>query len=516
MIVWPRRAFNKKRMTMTTEQNSTTSDFLSTGVAGLDHILGGGLTRDRLYLVEGEPGTGKTTLALQFLLEGAARGETVLYITLSESVVELRAVAVAHGWDTGPIHIHDVVPSESLLDPEQQYTIFHPSEVELGTTTQDIVSAIERLKPSRVVIDSLSELKLLATNSLRYRRQVLAFKQFFASRSCTVLLLDDRASLDGDLQVRSIAHGVISLEQTLNSYGSTRRRVRIIKYRGIPFREGMHDYKIKRGGLVVYPRLVASESRTMFHPTQFSTGLPALDALLGGGLEYGTSTLIAGPPGVGKSSLAAQYVNSATQQDMHAALFLFEESTSNFLNRCDGLGMHLRQSMDNGCLKIQQVDPAELAPGEFADAVCRAADGGARMIVIDSLNGYLNATPDERFLTTHLHELLMYLGQRRVLTILVGVQQGMLGSGMTTAFNVSYLADNVVMLRYFESAGEVRQAISIFKKRNGAHERTIRQFSMAQGRIDVGPVLRQFHGVLTGVPTIIENMLDDADNGSVI
>jgi len=500
---------------MNKEQNSTTSDFLSTGIAGLDHILAGGLTRDRLYLVEGEPGTGKTTMALQFLLEGAQRGETVLYITLSESVIELRAVAESHGWSMNAIHIHDVVPSESLLDPDQQYTIFHPSEVELGTTTQDIVSAIERLKPSRVVLDSLSELKLLATNSLRYRRQVLAFKQFFASRSCTVMLIDDRSSPDGDQQVRSIAHGVISFEQTLNSYGSTRRRVRIVKYRGVQFREGMHDYKIKRGGLVVYPRLVAFETRTMFQPTQFASGLAPLDTLLGGGLEYGTSTLIAGPPGVGKSSLAAQYVSAAVQQDLRSALFLFEESCSNFLNRSDGLGLNLRPAMDSGRLAIQQIDPAELAPGEFADAVCRAADGGARMIVIDSLNGYLNATPDERFLTTHLHELLMYLGQHEVVTILVGVQQGMLGSGMTTAFNVSYLADNVVMLRYFETEGEVRQAISVFKKRGGKHERTIRQFSMANGHIEVGPVLRKFHGVLTGVPTIIDNMIGDVDSEKV-
>jgi circadian clock protein KaiC len=387
--------------------------------------------------------------------------------------------------------------------------------VELGTTTQDIVSAIERLKPSRVVLDSLSELKLLATNSLRYRRQVLAFKQFFASRSCSVLLIDDRASPEGDQQVRSIAHGVISFEQILNSYGSTRRRVRIVKYRGMQFREGMHDYKIKRGGLVVYPRLVASETRTMFRPAQFNSGLAALDSLLGGGLEYGTSTLIAGPPGVGKSSLAAQYVSAAVRQDIQGALFLFEESCSNFLNRSDGLGLNLREAMDNGRLAMQQVDPAELAPGEFADAVCRAADGGARMIVIDSLNGYLNATPDEHFLTTHLHELLMYLGQRKVVTILVGVQQGMLGSGMTTAFNVSYLADNVVMLRYFESEGEVRQAISVFKKRSGAHERTIRQFSMANGHIEVGPVLRKFHGVLTGVPTILDNMIGDVDSEKV-
>jgi circadian clock protein KaiC len=495
---------------MTTQQNTSTSSFLSSGIAGLDHVLSGGFTKDRLYLVEGEPGTGKTTMALQFLTEGTRRGETVLYITLSESEVELRAVAESHGWSMDGIHIHEVIPSENLLDPQQQYTIFHPSEVELGTTTQDIVRSVEELRPTRVVLDSLSELKLLSTNSLRYRRQVLAFKQFFASRTCTVMLLDDRTAVDNDLQVRSIAHGVICLEQGVNSYGSTRRRVRIAKYRGVAFREGSHDYKIRHGGLIVYPRLVASESRTVVKPAQFASGLPELDTLLGGGLDHGTSTLLAGPPGSGKSSLAAQFVSSAVGRDMPAAMFLFEESISNFLNRCEGLGMRLQPAMANGLLSIQQVDPAELAPGEFADTVCRAADGGVRMIVIDSLNGYLNATPDERFLTTHLHELLTYLGQRGVLTILVGVQQGMLGSaGMTTSFNVSYLADNVVMLRYFENAGKVMQAISVFKKRTGAHERTIRQFSMSPQGVHVGQVLRQFHGVLTGLPMIADG--SDAD-----
>lgn len=484
-------------------QQSNSTNFLSTGIPGLDHVLNGGLTKDRLYLVEGEPGTGKTTMALQFLIEGRQRGETVLYITLSESAIELRAVAESHGWTMDDIHIHEVIPSESLLDPQQQYTIFHPSEVELGSTTQEIVQLVEQLRPTRVVLDSLSELQLLAANSLRYRRQVLALKQFFASRTCTAILLDDRTGNDGDLQVQSIAHGVICLEQGLSSYGSTRRRVRIAKYRGIAFREGMHDYKIRRGGLIVYPRLIAMESRATFVPRLCTSGLPELDALLGGGLDHGTSTLLAGPPGCGKSSLASQFVSAAVGRGLHAAMFLFEESIVNFLSRAAGLGIALQPAIEAGMLTLRQIDPAELTPGEFADEVCRAADGGVQMIVIDSLNGYLNATPDERFLTTHLHELLTYLGQRGVVTLLVGVQQGMLGSGsMTTSFNVSYLADNVMMLRYFESAGEVLQAISVFKKRTGAHERTIRQFSMSDEGIHVGPVLRQFHGVLTGVPII--------------
>jgi circadian clock protein KaiC len=498
---------------MATEQNSLTSGFLSTGIPGIDDILGGGLARDRLYLIEGEPGTGKTTMSLQFLLEGAKSGETVLYITLSETVAEIQAVAASHGWSLDGVHIHEAVPSESMLDPEEQYTIFHPSEVELSSTTQELIAAVEKLKPTRVVLDSLSELQLLAVNPLRYRRQVLAFKQFFSRRACTVMFLDDRSTGEKDLEVRSIAHGVISLDQTLSNYGATRRHIRVIKYRGMAFREGLHDYTIKRGGLHAYPRLVASESRAMAKPTRFASGLAELDTLLGGGIEESTSTFIVGPPGAGKSSLAAQFVLSAVRQNHRAAMFIFEESASNLLNRCDGLGMDLRHPLDSRQLAIQQIDPAELTPGEYADTVCRAADSGAKVIVIDSLNGYLNAMPDERFLTTHLHELLTYLGQRGVLTILVGVQQGILGPNLTSTANVSYLADNVIMLRYFEARGEVQQAISVFKKRGGQHERTIRQFSMSSRGIAVGPVLREFHGILTGIPTMLDGAI--AQGGSI-
>ncbi|MES2400158.1 MAG: ATPase domain-containing protein [Pseudomonadota bacterium] len=496
-------------------QQQKANELLSTGVEGLDAILGGGLTTGRIYLIEGEPGTGKTTTGMQFLVEGAKAGESVVYITLAETAAELRGVAESHGWSMDGIHVHEVLPSENLLHPEAQYTMFHPSEVEMGTTTQMILAAIDERKPSRVVLDSLSELQLLADTPLRYRRQVLALKQFFASRACTVMLLDDRSAAGIDLQVRSIAHGVITLEQSVQEYGAERRRVRVVKYRGRAFRGGMHDYDIRYGGLVVYPRLVAAESRVMEKRHQLTSNLHQLDALLGGGLEEGTSTLIAGPPGTGKSSLASLFVSAAGKRGQQSAMFLFEEAANNLLNRADGLGMDVREHYDSGLLTIRQIDPAELSPGEFATAVCRAADDGARVVVIDSVNGYLNAMPDERFLTTHLHELLTYLGQRGVVTILIGVQQGMLGGSMSTSVDASYLADNVLMLRYFEHDGEVKQAVSVFKKRGSLHERTIRQFSMDNKGIHVGEILRGFRGILTGVPVYIGNSSASDDDAGV-
>lgn len=485
--------------------SSPGESFFSTGIAGLDKILGGGLKPRRVYLIEGEPGTGKTTAGLQFLVEGASRGESVVYVTLAETAAELMDVADSHGWNMEGVHIQEVLPVENLLQPEAQYTMFHPSEVELGTTTQLILAAIEERKPTRVVIDSLSELQLLADTPLRYRRQVLALKQFFGSRACTVMMLNNRTAAGVDLQVRSIAHGVILLEQSVHEYGAERRHVRVVKYRGRAFRGGMHDYDIVKGGLCVYPRLVASESRVVTQRAQLQSGLDELDALLGGGLEEGTSTLIAGPPGTGKSSLASQVACAAAKRGEKSALFLFEEAANNLLNRADGLGMNIREPYDSGLLTIQQIDPAELSPGEFSSVVCAAADAGAKVVVIDSINGYLNAMPDERFLTTHLHELLTYLGQRGVVTILIGVQQGMLGGAMSTAVDASYLADNVLILRYFEYDGEVKQAISVFKKRGSMHERTIRQFSMSEKGIRVGEVLRGFRGILTGVPIYIGN-----------
>jgi circadian clock protein KaiC len=480
-------------------------NLLSTGIAGLDAILGGGLTLHRTYLIEGEPGTGKTTAGMQFLAEGVRQGESVTYITLAESSEELRAVAESHGWSLEGIHVHEVVPADDLLRPDEQYTMFHPSEVEMANTVQRILSVIEERKPTRVVIDSLSELQLLAESPLRYRRQVLALKQFFSRRLCTVILLDDRTASSPDLQVRSIAHAVIQLEHAVRDYGSERRRVRVVKYRGRDVAGGYHDYNIERGGIVVHPRLVAAATRAVRERVQLQSGIGRLDVLLGGGLEEGTSTLIVGPPGTGKSSLAAQFVSAAITRGEKAAMFLFEESASNLLNRADGLNMALRESQESGRLTIQQVDPAELTPGQFSAAVCRAADAGAKVIVIDSLNGYLNAVPGERFLMTHLHELLTYLGQCGVLTILVGVQQGMLGGNMTSALDASYLADNVLMLRYYEHDGEVKQAVSVFKKRGSQHERTIRSFTISHRGVEVGETLRGFRGILTGVPVPAES-----------
>jgi circadian clock protein KaiC len=485
-------------------------DTISSGAVGLDNILNGGLSPNRLYLVEGLPGSGKTTLALQFLLEGLKNGESVLYVTLSETAEELRAVAASHGWSLEGMHIHEVIASEDLLDPAQQYTLFHPSEIELGDTTQGILSCVEQLHPARVVIDSLSELKLLAGDPLRYRRQVLAYKQFFARRSCTVLLLDDQPQ-SNEMQVRSIAHGVISLAQAGRDYGSDRRRLRIMKYRGVAFRDGFHDYTIRHGGLVVYPRLIAAESRELVDRQQISSDIAGLDSLLGGGLEEGTSTIIGGPPGTGKSTLAAQFVSAALHRGEKAAFFVFEESANMLVNRTEALGIDFRSPLASGQLTIQQVDPAELSPGEFTQAVCKAVEkGNAKVVVLDSLNGYLNAMPDERFLAMHMHELLTYLGQRGVITIIVGVHQGMIGNAMNSAIDASYLADNVILLRYFEFRGEVRLAISVFKKRGSRHERTIREFSISKG-IHVGDPLRDFHGVLTGVPRFTGDALNDSE-----
>ena len=476
-------------------------DVSSTGIDGLDDILSGGFTRRRLFLVEGVPGSGKTTLALQFLLAGARRGEAVLYVTLSETEEELRAVAASHGWSLDGINVRELTPPEGTLDLDEQNTMFHPSEIELATTTRLILEDVDRLKPSCVVFDSLSELRLLAGSALRYRRQILALKQYFATRECTVVLLDDLTASAHDLQMQSIAHGVVLLEQMNPEYGSERRRVRVVKYRGVQFRGGHHDYIIRKGGIQVFPRLVASEHRQAPTRRKMASGLAELDALLGGGIEEGTSTLVVGAAGTGKSTLAAQFAAAVGGRGEPAAMFLFDEQPDTLLTRCAAMGLPLGPHLESGLLTLQQVDPAELTPGELIHAIRLAVEQrGAKIVVIDSLNGYLNAMPEERFLTIQLHELLMYLAQQGVATILIGAHQGLIGSQMHTPVDASYLADAVILLRYFEARGEVRQAISVMKKRGGSHERTIRELHMSRGRIHVGDTLRNFRGILTGVP----------------
>ena len=484
-------------------QNTVTTAFISSGIPGLDNILGVGLTKERLYLLEGDPGAGKTTMALQFLIDGAKHGETVLYITLAENNVELRAVADSHGFSMEGVHVHEVIPDENLLDPSEQYTVLYPSEVELSETNNLILGMIEKLNPSRVVVDSLSELQLLSGSALRYRRHVLALKQYFAKRACTALLLDDRTALRGDQQVRSVAHGVLSLQQIESEYGAERRIIRVLKYRGISFRRGPHDYAITTGGVVVYPRILTAKTKTLNPQGQVKSGITQFDTLLGGGIEEGSSTLISGPPGTGKSSLAAQFIKAVTDQGHHAAMFLFEELVDTVMNRCTGIGIDLRPAYDSGLLQVHQIDPSQMSPGEFAHAVCAEADCGAKVVVIDSLNGYLQAMPEARYLTTHLHEVLTYLNQRGVITLLVGVQQGFLGS-MTTNIDVSYMADNVLILRYFEARGSVQKAISVFKKRGSAHETTLRRFTITKHGIEVGAVLDNFQGILTGIPTLLD------------
>lgn len=488
-------------MRLDSDNKATTP--VSTGSVGLDYILSGGLTPNRLYLVEGVPGSGKTTLALQFLLEGVRQGESVLYVTLSESQEEIEGVAASHGWSTQGITVRELTPSETSLRPEEQYTMFHPSEVELGETIATILAEVERSKPARTVFDSLSELRLLAGSSLRYRRQILALKQFFAGKQCTVLLLDDMTSTDHDLQVQSIAHGVLLLDQLNPDYGAERRRLRVVKYRGVRFRGGYHNYNIIKGGIEVFPRLVASEHRDAPPQEKLESSVVELDLMLGGGIERGTSTLIVGAAGTGKSTLAAQFVFSAAEREQKAAMFIFDEGLNTLLNRTAEMGIGLSKHVENGKVSVQQVDPAELSPGELIQAIRGAVEkNGASIIVIDSLNGYLNAMPEERFLIIQLHELLMYLGQAGVASILISAHQGLIGAQMTSPVDASYLADAVILMRYFETEGEVRQAISVLKKRGGAHERTIREFKMSGGKIKVGEPLKEFRGILTGVPIL--------------
>jgi circadian clock protein KaiC len=489
---------------------------VSTGVTGLDHVLCGGLDPHRLYLTEGEPGTGKTTLALQFLLEGARRGEKGLYVTLSESERELRLVAQRHGWSTDQLSIFELIPPEASLDPERELTLFHPAEMELSETSKLILDRVNEINPLRVVFDSLSEMRLLAQNPLRYRRQILALKHFFSGRKCTVLLLDDFSAVEGETQLHSIAHGVIVLQQLALDYGAERRRLCVKKMRGIKFRGGYHDFIIQTGGIKVFPRLVAAEHHKSFGSELTPSGSAELDTLLGGGLERGTSALLVGGAGVGKSSLAVTYAVGAARRGERVAMFAFDEGMGTLFARASGLGVPLQDYVDRGLITVQQIDPAEMSPGEFTHRVRTAVeDWNARVLLIDSLNGYLNAMPDERFLVLQMHELLSYLNQLGVLTIMVLAQHGMVGH-MQTPIDLSYLSDAVIMLRYFEAGGRVRRALSVVKKRSGAHENTIREFQLTSEGLKVGPPLTEFSGILTGTPTYVGDLrplMPEKDHG---
>lgn len=496
------RSFLESEISMNTDEIGP--PLLGTGISGLDDVLGGGFPRHRIYLIEGNPGSGKTTLGLRWLLEGQTLGEKGIYVTLSETKIELTDVATSHGWSLTDLSILELVAPESELDPDNQNAMFQPSEVELSVTTKAILAEVERTKPSRIVIDSLSEMRLLAQSPLRYRRQVLALKQYFIGRECTVFLLDDLTSDTEDLQLQSIAHGVVSLEQLAPEYGGERRRLRITKLRGQKYRGGYHDFVIEKGGLAVFPRLIAGEHVQNLQRGVLKAGNNELDSLLGGGLQNGTSAVLLGPAGSGKSTLAIQYAIAAANRGERAMVFAFDERIQTILERTAGLGMDLTGHLETGRIVICPLDAAELSPGEFAHRVRRAVEGddgnpGVRIIVIDSLNGYMNAMPEEKFLTAQLHELLTYLGHKGVVTFLLVAQHGLIDT-MVTPVDTTYLADTVILFRYFEAMGEVRQAISVVKKRSGKHERTIRELSLGDQGIIVGEPLKEFHGVLSGTP----------------
>lgn len=478
---------------------------LQTGITGLDDILHGGFPPGHLYLIEGDPGTGKTTLALQFLLEGIRKGERVLYVTLSESAEELRQVGKSHGWDLSNFEIFEMVPPDDDLKPEAQYTVFHPSEVELADTIASILKKVDDVAPHRLVFDSLAELRMLARDPLKYRRQILALKRHLSGGNITVLMLDDRTSnSNDDLQLQSIAHGVIVMQGLGREYGIRRRRIEIHKLRGSAFREGFHDYIIRTGGIGIFPRLIAAEHNPGFERKPVPSGILELDDLFRGGIDTGTSTLLTGPAGCGKSTIAFHYACSSALRGEKAMVFTFDEALSTLINRARNLGMNPDGVLKSGILQVQQVDPAELSPGEFVAQIRRLVETqNLRVIVIDSMNGLLNAMPNEQFLAMQLHELFSYLGQQGIATIITLAQTGVIGTSMQSPVDVSYLADTILLFRYFEREGEIRQAISVVKKRSGSHERSIRELFLEDGKVRVGKPLRQFEGVLTGVPKLL-------------
>lgn len=481
---------------------STPSKAAASGLPGLDDVLLGGFTRGCLFLVEGQPGTGKTTLALQFLLEGAGAGERNLYITLSETKAELFNGAASHGWTLGPnIEVFELQPAENVLDPDQHQSLLYSSELELGETVKLIFEAVERVKPDRIVLDSLSEIRLLAQSSLRYRRQLLALKHYFARCNATVLTLDDLTTDVLDKTAHSIAHGVIRLEELAPTYGAQRRRMRVMKYRGHAFRGGYHDFVINTGGVEIFPRLVSKEHVGKVSYKVFSSGNNELDALLGGGIDSGSSTLVLGPAGCGKSLIVFQFAVAAISRGEKAALFAFDEELGLLFRRTKGMGLDLESLRNSGSLIVEQIDAAELSPGQFAHQVRQCVEqNGVRTVIIDSLNGYQMAMPEEQALILHMHELLQYLNRSGVASFVTVAQHGLVGD-MKTPVDVTYLADNVILLRFFEAEGKIRRAISVVKKRSGAHQVTIRELTITSQGLALGDPLEDYHGILRGVPT---------------
>jgi circadian clock protein KaiC len=485
-----------------------------TAIPGFDDVICGGFIPQQLYLIDGNPGAGKTTFALQYLLEGVRSGERCLYVTLSETRQELASGANSHGWSLDRIEVFELLASAEELDGESDLTMLNPSEVELTETTRKVLEAVERFKPTRMVFDSLSEMRLLAQSSLRYRRQILALKQFFVGRECTVLLLDDRTAEGPDLQLHSIAHGVISLDFKAPSYGKVRRELQVLKFRGSDFASGFHDFVIRRGGISVFPRLVAADHSVSFTRALIPSGVTKLDTLLGGGIDRGTSTLLMGPPGSGKSTIALQYAASAAERGEHAVAFIFDETRGALLARSEGLGLRLVEGVGPGRILIRQIDPVEISPGEFAHIVRESVERDhARVVIVDSLNGYLNSMPQGNFLTSQLHELLSYLNNRGVATFLVVAQSGMLGSNMVSPVDASYLADSVVLLRYFEHQGKIKKAISVMKKRTGGHEESIREMWFNGEGIHLSEPLLRLRGIFTGVPVELA-LQDKKESGS--